>query len=205
MRPLRAIVWLSLLATAGCGGGADKRPPPVPPRQAALPPAESEPAEDAAARRVRFCGDLSRVIDAEPGGFATMRGPAWRPALGRPHGASGSADCRVEGDYYPGASYVCRGEAIGGGSADLLLPGYQKLAEDVGYCLEQPVWYPRMWRQGQDFEFAGGERQTIWRDGSTGPKPTVALKIEEDLAGRFYFLRLAVASRPLTLSQLLQP
>ena len=195
MRPLRAIVWLSLLATAGCGGGADKRPPPVPPRQAALPPAESEPAEDAAARRVRFCGDLSRVIDAEPGGFATMRGSAigdrnWDGRIV----PLGLRDCRVEGDYYPGASYVCRGKSLAGGSADLLLPGYQELAEDVGYCLEQPVWYPRLWRQGQDFEFAGGERQTIWRDGASGPKPTVALKIEEDLAGRFYYLRLAVAS-----------
>ena len=87
---------------------------------------------------------------------------------------------------------------LAGGSGELLLASYQELAEDVRYCLEQPIWYPRLWRQGQDFEFAGGERQTIWRDGSSGPKPTVALKIEEDLAGRYFYLRLAVASGPLS-------
>ena len=129
------------------------------------------------------------------GGFAAMRGTAvgessWDGRVVPP----GLRGCRVEGDYYPGASYVCRGESLAGGSAALLLPGYRELVQDVGYCLEQPIWYPRLWRQGQDFEFAGGERQTIWRDGGSGPKPTVALKIEEDLAGRFYYLRFAVAS-----------
>lgn len=194
MRTLKACPWLLLLLIAGCGG-ADRPPPPAPQRQAALPPAAAEPVEDEATRRARFCGELARVIDAEPAGFAAMRGTALgeRSWDGRVV-PSGLRDCRVEGDYYPGASYVCRGESLAGGSAALLLPGYRELVQDVGYCLEQPIWYPRLWRQGQDFEFAGGERQTIWRDGGSGPKPTVALKIEEDLAGRFYYLRLAVAS-----------
>jgi hypothetical protein len=189
------MAWLSLLAAAGCGGSAEQRPRAAPQRQAALPPSAPEPFEDAASRRTRFCGDLARVIDAESGGFAVMRGPAvgdgsWTGRLV----PVGLRDCRVQGDYYPGASYVCRGESLAGGSGELLLASYQELAEDVRYCLEQPIWYPRLWRQGQDFEFAGGERQTIWRDGSSGPKPTVALKIEEDLAGRYFYLRLAVAS-----------
>ena len=101
----------------------------------------------------------------------------------------------------PGATYVCRGEAIAGGSGDLLLGDYRQLAAEVDACLRQPIWYPRIWRQGQDFAFAGGERQTIWRDGSSGPKPTVALKIEEDLGRGLYFLRLAVATEPLTASE----
>ena len=42
---------------------------------------------------------------------------------------------------------------------------------EVDACLRRPIWYPRLWRQGQDFVFAGGERQTIWRDGSIGPSP----------------------------------
>jgi hypothetical protein len=189
------MAWLALLAAVGCSGGAEQRPPPAPQRQAALPPSAPEPVEDAASRRAHFCGELARVIDAESGGFVALRGSAVGEASwsGRMVPV-GLRDCEVQGDYYPGASYVCRGESLAGGSGELLVPSYQELAEDVRYCLEQPIWFPRIWRQGQDFEFAGGERQTIWRDGSSGPKPTVALKIEEDLAGRYFYLRLAVAS-----------
>ena len=179
----------------GCGGSVEEPTAPALQRQAALPPAGSEPLEDASARLDRFCGALARIIDAEPAGFAPIRGMATgeRAWEGRVVPV-GLRDCRVEGDYYPGASYVCRGEAMAGGTGELRLGGYQSLAEDVQACLQQPTWYPRLWRQGKDFAFAGGERQTVWRDGASGPKPTVALKIEEDLTRRVYFLRLAVAS-----------
>ncbi|MEZ5863618.1 MAG: hypothetical protein R3D25_05925 [Geminicoccaceae bacterium] len=40
--------------------------------------------------------------------------------------------------------------------------------------------------------FAGGERQLVWRDLAPNPRPAIALKIEEEIATRVYFLRLAV-------------
>lgn len=188
----RCGVWL-LAALAGCGGPAEVEPPPVQ-RQAALPPARA-PVEDAATQRDRFCGALARIIDAEASGFGPLRGAdagerQWDGVVV----PVGLRTCAVEGEYRPGATYVCRGEAIAGGPGDLLLANYQRLAAEVDACLQRPIWYPRIWRQGQDFAFAGGERQIIWRDGSSGPKPNVALKIEEDIGRRLYFLRLAVAS-----------
>ena len=188
--------WLGgllLLALFGCGGSEEVERPPEQ-RQAALPPARA-PIEDAATRRDRFCGALARIIDAEPAGFGPLRGPGagerrWDGSV-VPAGLGG---CEIDGDYYPGATYVCRGEAIVGGPGDLLLADYRQLTNEIDACLQQPIWYPRIWRQGQEFAFAGGERQVIWRDGNSGPKPVVALKIEEDLGRGVYFLRLAVAS-----------
>jgi hypothetical protein len=192
MRPVAA---LPLLALAACGGPSPAEPPPPERRQAALPPSERAPLESAEARRDRFCGALARIVDAEAAGFAGLRGPGagdrvWEGALV----PAGLRSCEVEGDYRPGAVYVCRGQAIAGGSGDLLLDGYRDLAADVDACLRRPVWYPASWRRGQDFAFAGGERQTVWRDRAGGPTATVALKIEEDLGSGGYFLRLAVAS-----------
>jgi hypothetical protein len=181
-----------IAALAGCGGPSETSRPPQ--QRAALPPARA-PIEDAATRLDRFCGALARIIDAEPKGFGPLRGPdagerRWDGAVV----PAGLRSCAIEGDYFPGAAYVCRGEAIAGGPGDLLLVDYRRLAGDVDACLQRPIWYPRIWRQGQDFAFAGGERQVIWRDGGSGPKPRVALKIEEDLGRGLYFLRLAVAS-----------
>ena len=184
--------WLVVVLT-GCGGSPEVARPPVQ-QEAALPPARA-PVEDTATRRARFCGELARIIDAEASGFGPLRGPGagdrqWDGIVV----PVGLRTCAVEGDYRPGATYVCRGEAIVGGPGDLLLGDYRQLAGEVDACLQQPIWYPRIWRQGRDFTFAGGERQVIWRDGSIGPKPTVALKIEEDIGRRLYFLRLAVAT-----------
>jgi len=190
--PRRWAAWL-LAALAGCGGASDRGRPPLQ-QQAALPPARA-PIEDGATRRDRFCDALARIIDAEPAGFGPLRGAhagerRWEGAVV----PAGLRSCAIEGDYFPGATYVCRGEAIAGGPGDLLLGDYRRLAVEVDACLQQPIWYPRLWRQGQDFAFAGGERQVIWRDASTGPKPRVALKIEEEIGSGVYFLRLAVAT-----------
>jgi hypothetical protein len=191
-RPMAA---LPLVALAACGGPSPAEPPPPERRQAALPPPERAPVEREETRRDRFCRALGRIIDAEGAGFASLRGPAagdrvWDGALV----PAGLRSCAVEGDYRPGAVYVCRGQALAGGSGDLLLGGYRDLAADVDACLRQPIWYPASWRRGQDFAFAGGERQTVWRDRAVAPTATVALKIEEDLGSGAYFLRLAVAS-----------
>ena len=108
---------------------------------------------------------------------------------------AGLRSCAIEGDYCP-RRHLClprRGDRRAA-RATCCSADYRRLAAEVDACLQQPIWYPRLWRQGQDFAFAGGERQVIWRDGSTGPKPVVALKIEEDIGSGVYFLRLAVAS-----------
>jgi hypothetical protein len=186
---------LPLVALAACDGPSPAEPSPPQRRQAALPSPEHAPLANEEARRNRFCGTLVRIVDAEGTGFAALRGPAagervWDGALV----PAGLRSCEVEGDYRPGAVYVCRGQAFAGGSGDLLLGGYRDLAADVDACLRQPIWYPANWRRGQDFAFAGGERQTVWRDRAGGPTATVALKIEEDLDSGAYFLRLAVAS-----------
>jgi hypothetical protein len=186
---------LPLVALAACGGPSPAQPPPPDRRQAALAPPERVPLENEETRRSRFCRALARIVDAEGAGFASLRGPAagdrvWEGTVV----PAGLQSCEVEGDYRPGAVYVCHGQAIAGGSGDLLLGGYQDLAADVDVCLRQPIWYPASWQRGQDFAFAGGERQTVWRDRAGGPTAAVALKIEEDLDSGAYFLRLAVAS-----------
>ena len=192
---LRRMAALPLVAFAACGGPSPAEPPPPERRQAALPPPKRAPLESEETRRNRLCGALARIIDAEGKGFASLRGPAagervWDGALV----PVGLRSCEVEGDYRPGAVYVCRGQAAAGGSGDLLLGSYRNLAADVDACLRQPIWYPASWRRGQDFAFAGGERQTVWRDRTGGPTAAVTLKIEEDLGSGAYFLRLAVAS-----------
>jgi hypothetical protein len=195
-RRVTAARWCSavlLASLAGCGGSEKAQRPPA--QQRLPPPPAGAPIEDLASRRDRFCRALAQIVDAESAGFAPLRGPdagesLWDGVVVPPELRA----CTIDGDSYPGASYVCRGEAIAGGSGNLLGAEYVALAAEVDDCLQRPIWYPRSWRQGQDFVFAGGERQMIWRDGSTGPKPTVALKIEEDIGQGLFFLRLAVAS-----------
>jgi hypothetical protein len=192
---LQGAVLLALVL-AGCGGGAEL-PPPAPVRQqAALLPRGQEPVEDPATRRDRFCRALGRIIDAEPDGFADLRAAragdgAWDGTVVPP----GLDDCRIEGDYRPGARYVCHGGALAGGSADLLGESYDAFATDIDGCLVQPIWYPRDWRRGQEFTFAGGERQVLWRDqGPGGGTANVALNVEEDFTRKVWTLRLAVGT-----------
>ena len=195
----RRLACALLLAVAACGGGHKEPAAPSVQRQAALPPDLAAAAgDDAATRRDRFCAALARIVDAEPAAFAPLRAggaedgsEAWEGGVV----PSGLRECRVDGSYRPAARYVCRGESVAGPGGEALLPAYRALAADVDVCLRRPIWYPSRWRQGRDFAFAGGERQTVWRDGSTGPKATVALKVEEDLGqGGVHFLRLAVAT-----------
>jgi len=143
----RLVTALPLAAPAACGGTGPGEPPPSERRQAALPPPKRLPLEDEEIRRDRFCRTLGRIIDAEGAGFASLRSPAagdrvWEGAVV----LAGLQACEVEGDYRPGAAYVCRGQAIAGGSGDLLLDGYRDLAADVDACLRQPMWYPASWQ-----------------------------------------------------------
>jgi hypothetical protein len=192
MRWTRVPAVLAVLILAGCGGGESPRTPPV--RQAALLPRTSEPVEDPAERRERFCRTLARIIDAEPTGFAALRAPqaggqGWDGVVVPP----GLDACRVDGNAGAGPSYVCHGQAVAGDAADLLEGSYRDLAGEIDACLAEPIWYPHNWQRGQDFAFAAGERQTVWRDNSSAASSSVALKVEEDLARRLFHLRLAVA------------
>jgi hypothetical protein len=143
-----------------------------------------------------LCRVLGRIIDAEPQGFASLRAAragedVWDGSVVPP----GLDDCRVEGASRPGARYVCHGGALAGGSADLLAPSYDAFVDDIDLCLVQPIWYPRDWRRGQEFTFAGGERQVLWRDRAMGAgTANVALNVEEDLARKVWILRLAVVT-----------
>ena len=159
-----------------------------------------EPMPDPAERARRLCAVLTRLVDAEPLGFAGLRGGpvdgrTWEATLVPP----GMRDCRVEGSGHPVASYVCRGFPVAGDgdrAAGLLLGPYRDTAADVDACLGQTIWYPRDWRRGDEFLFGAGERQIVWQDLAARPRASVALKIEEDIGLRAYFVRLAVGSIP---------
>jgi hypothetical protein len=180
---------VSLLLLAACGG-----PEPVPAPPAVMPPASPTPLEGGAVSRLdRLCGQLRAILAAEPAGFADLRAApiGERQWVGRivPEGMQW---CRVEGSYYPGAEYVCRGEELLGGRPSLLEPGFERLSREIDACFARPGWPDRGWQRGDVFEFAAGERQLLWRNGGTRHRPGVSLKIEEDIGRRTYFLRLAV-------------
>lgn len=165
----------------------------------------AEPVPDPAERARRLCAVLTRLVDAEPLGFADLRGGpvdarTWEGSLVPP----GMRDCRIEGSGHPVASYVCRGFPMAGdpvagdgdAAAGLLLPAYRDTAAAVESCLGQAAWYPRDWRRGDEFLFGAGERQIVWQDLAARPRSSVALKIEEDIGLRAYYVRLAVGSIP---------
>ena len=185
--PLLSLAWL-----AGCG--AEPPPPPIIPP--ALPPIAAPAPAPPPPPVPGLCEDLVRVVAAEAGGFAGLRGQAlggrtgWAGAV-VPHGFRA---CRVEGSARPVAAYVCEGQPIKGGSGGLLASVYVAVAEDIAACLGRTTWYPRAWRRGAERLFGRGERQTTWRDVTANPKPALQLKIEEDFVAERYYLRLAVVT-----------
>lgn len=192
-RSLTAALVVLLLAACGGpdrnGGAARVSAPP----QATVPLVDH--GADAASEQESFCTVLTRIVDAERSGFTPVRGgPAgerlWHGELVPP----GMRICEIEGEQHPAAAYVCRGQRVAGGSAALLEPAFAAFAARIGACLARPAWYPRNWQRGQAFAFSGGERQIVWRDTAATPKPAIALKIEEDLVRRGYYLRLAVST-----------
>lgn len=189
-------LWLgAALLLAACGGPGRVESPPA--RAPAPGPVDRAARAAPAASTASFCQALTRIIDAEPQGFAGLRAGragerSWAGSLVPP----GLQDCRVEGRGNPVASYVCRGSAILGGSPDLLQSSYRQTSAAIDACLAQAVWYPREWRRGDEVILGAGERQTFWTDIMTRPRPAVALKIEEDIGTRGYFVRLAVSTQP---------
>ena len=72
--------------------------------------AAAKAGESASSRVDRLCRSLTRIVASEIRGFADLRGEAvddrlWQGREVPPPMYS----CTVEGSYYPGAEYVCRG------------------------------------------------------------------------------------------------
>lgn len=180
---------MSLLLLAACGG----REPPTPPTPARpAPPAPVAQEEPAGSRVDRLCRRMREILAAEPGGFTALRSAAMgeRQWVGSVV-PEGMRWCRVEGSYYPGAEYVCRGEELQGRRPELLEPVFRRLSGDLDACLARPGWPGGPWQRGETLEFAAGERQLLWRNGGNRHRPGVSLKIEEDIGRASYFVRLA--------------
>ncbi|MFO1070222.1 MAG: hypothetical protein U1E14_17040 [Geminicoccaceae bacterium] len=187
---LAATLVAALLAA--CTAGSPPPPEtPLPARQRAPVPGPDEPLS--VRRDDPMCGSVAAIVDAEPAAFAGLRGPPLGPAAwdGRivPPAMQG---CTVEGDYYPRAQYVCRSAESAGGPDGPLADRFREVSGDLDRCLSGPRWTGRGWSRGRTFEFAGGERQVVWRYGGSYQRPGISLKIEEDLDRSTHYLRLAV-------------
>jgi hypothetical protein len=184
------MVCLLALAAGGCAAPskapAPSEPPPViaAPRVRPVPP-ESETEE--------LCAVLASVAANDAKGFSELRGAR----LGAGHWVGtatlpGTERCRVEGQAWPRARYVCDGEVFEAEGRDQAEAEFEMLAGEIDQCLEKPIWFPRDWRRSEPFEFAMGERLQAWIDGSTSPPSTVVLKVHQDLIRHDYRLRLAL-------------
>lgn len=184
---------LPLLLAASCAPSREPAPAPpaAPDERAAGEPPVRPRAE--AERPAGFCPTLARVIEAEARGFAELRGS---PAGGRLFAARlslpGFSGCTIENDDYPGAIYACTRSAAGAADGRLPEESFARLAQAIDGCLAAPFWYPLRWRRGELFVHARGERQLNWRQEGSFPTPLLTLKLEEDLAGAGWYLRLAV-------------
>lgn len=191
-RGCRVACLLLLLALAACSASEPEPPPPPPaPVRPALPPPDV--GLSAGARIDRLCQSLKRIVDTEIRAFADLRGEpigprAWQGRVVPPAMSS----CRVEGDFYPAAEYVCRGALSARGRPETLKAAFDEQANDLDACLDRPSWGERGWTRGQTFTFAAGERQILWRFGGNVQRPGVSLKIEEDIGRSIWFIRLAV-------------
>jgi hypothetical protein len=184
-RGLRALLPVLLLVACAT---KEAPPPPPPPPPPAPPPAAVEPE---GSRVDRLCGQLRQIMQAEPGGFAALRSSPTgeRQWVGRVVPIDMSF-CQVEGDFFPGAEYVCHGQEYAAASGDLLLADFNRYAQDIDACLARPGWEGRGWMRDAPTAFAGGERQQVWRNGGVRLRPAIALKIEENFDTSNWFLRL---------------
>lgn len=190
--PAAGLAAALLLAVAACTSGTAPPPQqPQPTRQRAPVPGPDEPLS--VERGDALCRSLAAIVGDEPAAFAGLRGAPVGPAAwdGRivPPPMQG---CTVEGDYYPRAQYVCRGADSSAGPDGPLAARFLEVSGDLDRCLGGPQWQGRGWSRGRTFEFAGGERQLVWRYGGSFQRPGVSLKIEEDIGRSTHYLRMAV-------------
>lgn len=183
-------VLIAALLCAACA------PQPAPPEPTIVPPPtthEATPLPPGGRTAPALCHALAQLVEVRRSGFADLRGHP----LAERHWAAQSLlpefdRCEIEGEGYPGAVYACRGHPEGAFDPVSLEPAFARLARDIDLCLAAPVWYPLRWQRGESFVFARGERQISWRLRERLPTPMVTLKLEEDLSGAGWYLRLAV-------------
>jgi hypothetical protein len=192
--PAHRIACLLALAATGCAGPPEPPPPIEPDPVIAAPrvrPAPPEPDDD------ELCAVLASVASNETAGFSGLRGArladqSWVGTETLP----GTLRCRIEGDAWPRARYVCEGAAFAAEGRGRAETEFEELAREIDRCLASPIWFPREWRRSERFEFAMGERLQAWTDGSTAPPSTVVLKVHQDLIRHDYRLKLALETAP---------
>jgi hypothetical protein len=192
----RAICAAPVIVLVACHG--ETAAPAVDPSgTVAHAPTAAPGAGPTARHEMRLCTVLASVVASEPAGFARLRG---RPlAAGQWLGRAtlpGTERCTIEGEAWPGARYSCAGAPFAAAREDHARGVFEALADELDQCLDSPIWFPRSWQRGSDFEFAMGERLLAWTDYSTSPPSQVVLKVQQDTPGRAYRVKLDLQAVP---------
>ena len=145
-------------------------------------------------RTAEFCGRMTQLVDQGRKGFAPLRGQPieqgwrWQGAIT----PEPFLQCEIEGTVFPSANYRCETQGLRAKSGDALNPLFQQVQAQIEACLNSPAWYPREWRRGDLFEFAGGDKQLMWRDIAAQPAAAVVLAISEDVVAGRHHLELSI-------------
>ncbi|MEZ5824315.1 MAG: hypothetical protein R3C97_06130 [Geminicoccaceae bacterium] len=180
-RNLPAAALLPLLFLVSCAGEVPREPPQALPEVQA--PVRADPSNEPSLPT--FCPSLARLVDAMDDGFASLRANAietnwrWHASLT----PSPFVACEIEGTVFPSAIYRCESQSIRRGQGYRLDEEYGRLQAVIDECLRRTSWYPRDWRKGDPFSFAGAEKQIMWRDVNARPVKALVLGLEESLLG----------------------
>ena len=163
----------------------------------AAPPPAAAPAADVQPAESGLCTALAAVVATESEGFARLRGRALTAGrwLGR-ETLPGTERCTIEGEAWPRARYSCAGVSFAAARRGDAGAAFEALADQLGECLESPIWFPHTWLRGTAFDFAMGERLQAWTDHSTAPPSQVVLKVQQDATGDFYRVQLDLEAVP---------
>ena len=190
------VPWgLLLLALAACQG--DPAPPSTDVPPALSSAASAAPSAGPARSEPQLCDVLAGVVATESEGFARLRerplaAAQWLGSKTLP----GTERCTIEGEVWPRARYSCSGTPFADARRHDAELAFEALADELGACLDSPIWFPRTWQRGNAFEFAMGERLQAWTDHSTWPPSQVVLKMQQDASGRAYRVRLDLEAVP---------
>ena len=144
-----------------------------------------------------LCRVLAVVVATETEGFARLRGRALAPERWRGRETlPGTERCTIDGEEWPRARYSCAGAAFSAARRADVGAAFEALADQLGACLDSPIWFPRAWQRGTAFDFAMGERLQAWTDHSTFPPSQVVLKVQQDATGGFYRVQLDLEALP---------
>ncbi|MCB1971091.1 MAG: hypothetical protein KDG54_11850 [Geminicoccaceae bacterium] len=174
--------WLFVLfVLTGCGRDEVPARPESLPEVAAPQPQTSVVPEPPPS----MCDSMARLVEAMRGGFASLRAGTieanWRwSGAEKPYPF---VKCEIEGTTFPTAVYRCQGSPVRMGRTDILESSFADLEHAIQACLQRPTWYPRDWREGSVYEFAGAEKQLMWRDVSARPAAAFILAVTENAQG----------------------